>query len=137
MGSSQSNEACMSREADSEGHRYWAEFEESPFDEGVSRYAYRGTLHGSGPKGGNKCVVKVLKKEYARSSAQWTVDIATSKRAQELAEEWNTTMQTNRPAHFRVPIIAKMDKRCAFNVLGFIPWGSSDATSKIGQNEYT
>ena len=134
------NETCLSREADRAGHRYWAEFEDRPFAEGVSRYAYRGVLHGDGAKAGQQCVVKVFKDEYARSSAQWTVDIATAKRSQELAEAWNRTTPTTKPAHFRIPIIAKMDKHSASNSLEVamlqVFLGGTPTTINIGPNEY-
>ena len=50
MASSQRNETLEFLEKD--GYYYWADFEDTPFAEGTSRYAYEGRLHGRGPRDG-------------------------------------------------------------------------------------
>ncbi|XP_062519523.1 uncharacterized protein LOC134194596 [Corticium candelabrum] len=105
------NRTSYSLGAHEDGYRYWADFNDSIFSEGESRYAYKGTYHGDGPKSGAKCVVKVFKDGYALTPSDWTADVNTSKRAQQLAEDWHRYIPTNRPPQFKLPIIAQMDKR--------------------------
>ena len=135
MGTTQSNETYLST-PDQNGDRYWADFERNHFAAGVSRYAYRGTLHGSGPKSGDKCVVKVFKEAYAKRAGHWVIDMQTSETAEKYAREWNKKRNPSKPMTFTQPIIAKMDKRAAFNFLGLFPFYDESVTARIGAAEY-
>ena len=51
---------------DQNGDFYFAVFENRPFSEGASRYAFKGILLGTGPRNNTECVVKMFKKNYLR-----------------------------------------------------------------------
>jgi hypothetical protein len=51
---------------DDHGNAYYATFGPDIFSSGVSRCAFKGTLHGSGPRGGESAVVKIFKKQYGK-----------------------------------------------------------------------
>ena len=116
MGGVSSHETYTSSNAHKDGHCYWAKFETVPFDEGVSRYAFRGKYQGSGPLNNADCVTKVFKGRYAKNFDMWVPDLAASKVAQEFADKFNTNalpklnINPKRPLNFVIPLIAKMDQ---------------------------
>ena len=134
MGLNQSNETLLTIDSDAHGYKYWSKFESEPFSEGASRYAYRGTLKGDGPRDGDKCVVKVFKKKYEKEILNWYVDITCSKVAQELAQQFNQFRPTNRPLSFKLPLVARIDKKAGFYLLWFIKLQNED--KRILDNEY-
>ena len=93
MGNSNQIETLYSSTKDAEdGHKYYAVFDSYWFDEGVSRYAFKGEYRGKGPKHGSPCVVKVFKKQYAKNFDEWIPDLACSTTASEYAIKWNNTV---------------------------------------------
>ena len=127
-------------ETDLEGYSYWADFEETPFAQGKSRYAFLGTLYGNGPKNRKKCVGKVFKESLgcpmARSRERWLRDIEIAQRAQELAEDWNFMVKTNKPPYFRIPVIAKVGERSIISSLADLYPFHGSAPIDIKPNEY-
>lgn len=83
---------------------YKAKFEKSPFAYGASRAAYRGKLVAPRQLAGTQVVVKAFKREYAMHRTDWETELETSKKAEELAQEFNHITGTNRPIHFIQPI---------------------------------
>jgi len=132
MGGNSSHETYESSNAHKDGYHYWAKFETEPFSEGVSRYAFKGKYKGSGPLNGDACVTKVFKKEYAKNFDMWVPDLASSKKAQMFAENFNTRqlykldINAKRELDFVIPLIAKTDKLSRFELLWFVPLGSED-----------
>ena len=99
------------------GNKYWAKFGTQHFDSGVSRFAFKGTLRGSGPKKDKECVVKVFKDEYAQNIDLLVPDLYSSIRAEELAKEFNDTklpqlILDEAPVQmkFIVPMMATVDE---------------------------
>ena len=86
----QTNEHILTQDfTDENDDKYWVKFGTQPFDHGVSRFAFKGTWRGSGPKKDKKCVVKVFKDEYAKNIDSLIPDLYTSIHARELASEFN------------------------------------------------
>ncbi len=100
---------------DKAGYQYYAQFDSAPFSEGVSRYAFKGTLKGGGPKSGKPCVVKVFKRSYAKRFDEWIPDLAASETAAEWADRFSDEvipifdLSDYRAMEFIVPVIAKVD----------------------------
>ncbi|XP_013396847.1 eukaryotic elongation factor 2 kinase [Lingula anatina] len=136
MGAEQSNETYMSTWSDESGDQYWADFESKPFSAGAFRHAFKGHLHGRGPRGGDQCVVKVFKKEYAKHITDWTVDVATSKKAQSLATKFNEAVPSTRPLKFMTPMVAKMEKRAGFKLFWIFDIPDEDSAKIVFENEY-
>ena len=102
---------------DQYGNKYWAKFGTEHFDSGVSRFAFKGILRGSGPKKDRKCVVKVFKDEYAQNIDLLVPDLYSSIRAVELAKEFNDTIlpkldikEAPVKMKFIVPMMATVDE---------------------------
>ena len=83
---------------------YKAKFEKTPFAYGASRAAYKGTLVAPQHQAGQQVVVKKFKREYVMHRSDWKTELQTSKKAEELAREFNRISDTNRPIHFIQPI---------------------------------
>jgi len=103
--------------SDEYGNKYWAKFKTEHFDSGVSRFAFKGTLRGSGPKKDQQCVVKVFKDEFAKDIDLWVPDLYTSIRAKELCKEFNdehvpTLRLAEAPVkmEFVLPMLARVDE---------------------------
>ncbi|XP_038062567.1 alpha-protein kinase 1-like [Patiria miniata] len=120
----------------------WVTFENNWFDEGASRYAYKGTFHGDPRLEGKPCVTKVYKEEwYERlSEYAWEADDRAYCKAQEMAQLFNIRYNTSKPIEFVRPEFTKVETRAAFKFLGFIPFeryvkgkrpGTSDSVSNI------
>jgi len=102
--------------SDEHGDKYWAKFSTEHFDSGVSRFAFKGTMRGSGPKKDKKCVVKVFKDEYAQNIDLWVPDLYTSIRAKELANEFTRDVlpklkldERVKNIDFVLPMLAKVN----------------------------
>lgn len=102
---------------DEERNKYWAKFSTKHFDSGVSRFAFKGTLRGSGPKQDTRCVVKVFRDEYAKNIDLWVPDLYTSIRAKELADEFTNDVlpmlklkEDPVKLNFILPMLAKIDE---------------------------
>ena len=110
--------------------RYWSRFEKNYFSKGTYRYAFRGTVHGNGPRDGEVCVTKVFKKPYAKYFDKWRPDLAASQKAQGFAELFSREFirQLDAPIseyeiEFVIPLIARMDKLSHFRILGLFAVG--------------
>jgi len=129
MGSSISHETYLSNNADEkDGCRYSATFEDNYFAEGACRWAFKGTLSGSGPRNGRQCVAKVSKQEYANRFVSMAPDLAASKKASGFATEfaYNYMPQIRNyvrenEIEFLIPLIAKMKEVSSFKVLWMFP----------------
>ena len=80
-----------------------ADFDREPFAQGASRYAHKGRVTAPLRMKGTEIVVKTFKQGYAQNKHDWSTDIVIAKKAQELAEQFNTLLNTNRPINFRNP----------------------------------
>lgn len=134
MGVEQSHETCHSTTKDHiDGYRYWADFDSEYFAKGTYRYAFRGTVHGDGPRDGSLCVTKAFKKKYARFFDKWRPDLAASIKANKLAEVFTSNIlpalrkyiHTNQ-IEFVIPLIAKMDQLSHFKILGVFAVGEDN-----------
>ncbi|XP_045192616.1 myosin heavy chain kinase B-like isoform X2 [Mercenaria mercenaria] len=129
MGVEQSHETHPSSTKDHvDGCRYWADFDNEYFAKGTYRYAFRGTVHGDGPRDGSLCVTKVFKKQYAKYFDKWRPDLAASLKAQKFAAIFSANVLpllrnyiTTQDVEFVIPLIAKMDTLSHFKVLGLFP----------------
>ena len=129
MGASESHETYNSINADiKDGNKYYARFEDDHFAEGVCRYAFKGSLHGDGPRNNSVCVTKVFKAEYAKNFIKWAPDLAASKRAkgyaEHFAERYYHKLRNYISAHeieFLIPLIAKMKNISHFKLLWLFP----------------
>ncbi|XP_038045235.1 uncharacterized protein LOC119719812 [Patiria miniata] len=137
MGSNQSNTSKVIGYTSA-----WVEFEDDWFDQGASRYAYKGTFHGEPHLEGKPCVVKVYKEEwYERMSEYaWKADDRAYCKAHDMARLFNIRYNTSKPIEFVKPEFTQVDTRAAYNFLGFIPFernvkgklpGTSDSVSNI------
>ena len=71
------------------------EFESNHFAEGRFRLAYKGT-YTAGPKKGRKCVIKENKESYTWDPTDWELQ----KKAQKLAQEFNSEGTCNKSIQF-------------------------------------
>ena len=108
--------------------RYWADFDKDYFAKGTYRYAFRGTVHGEGPRDGSLCVTKAFKKKYAKYFDRWRPDFAASVKAKQFAEIFTINILpllrnyiSTVDLEFVVPLIARMDTLSHFKVLGLFP----------------
>lgn len=83
---------------------YKAKFQKNPFAYGASRAAYKGKLVAPRQQAGQQVVVKKFKREYAMHRTDWKTELEISKKAEELAQEFNNITGTSRPIHFVQPI---------------------------------
>lgn len=88
-----------------EAGRYKAKFETRPFSHGSCRDAFRGEVIAPEGKAGSKVVVKLFKNDYERFKGDWSVDIRTYEKAQEMAQIFNVESETDRPIQFRTPTL--------------------------------
>ena len=129
MGMTQSHETFESINADiKDGCHYSAKFEDNYFAEGASRYAFKGSLHGAGPRDNTDCVTKVFKSGYAKHFIEWAPDLAASKRAKGYAErfavEYYPRLRNYISGHeieFLIPLIAKMKDISHVKLLWLFP----------------
>lgn len=129
MGATTSHETYLSSNTDIyDGNRYSATFKEDYFAEGACRYAFKGTLSGSGRRNRDDCVTKVFKEEFAKNFVQWAPDLAASKKAfgfaQEFAKEYMPKIRNRvreNEIEFLIPLIAKMKNIKHFDFLGLFP----------------
>lgn len=142
MGIEQSHETQPSSTKDHlDGYRYWADFDNEYFAKGTYRYAFRGTVHGDGPRDGSLCVTKVFKKKYTKYFDKWRPDLAASVKAQKFAEVFSQnilpalkTCVSTQNIEVVVPLIAKMDTLSHFKVLGLFP--VNEDTTYVTPYEY-
>lgn len=142
MGVEQSHETYPSSTKDHlDGYRYWADFDKDYFAKGTYRYAFRGTVHGDGPRDGSLCVTKVFKKKYAKYFDKWRPDLAASVKAQKYAEAFTLNVLPHLRSYistveleFLVPLIARMDTLSHFKVLGLFP--TSEDRTYVTPYEY-
>ncbi|KAH3812072.1 hypothetical protein DPMN_140494, partial [Dreissena polymorpha] len=131
MGSEQSHETRASFTKDhKDGYRYWADFDSEPFARGSFRLAFRGNVHGEGPRDGSFCVTKVFMKgtEYTTYFADWIPDFKASVKAARFAEIFThnvlpslQSVISTAEIEFVIPLIAKMESLSHFKVLGLFP----------------
>ena len=116
MGGSSSIETNYSTK-DENGDKYYAVFHNTYFSEGVSRYAFKGTLRGEGPRSGDRCVVKVFKQTYAKSFDEWVPDLEASNVAKNWTRKWNNeampllNLDQRKEIDFVLPIIARVNDK--------------------------
>ncbi|XP_052234187.1 uncharacterized protein LOC127846730 [Dreissena polymorpha] len=142
MGVEQSHETHPSYTKDYlDGCRYWADFENEYFAKGTYRYAFRGTVHGDGPRDGSVCVAKVFKRKYAKYFDRWRPDFNASVKAQHFATIFtrNVLPQLRKfvsttEIEFIIPLIAKMDSISHFKVLGL--FSVNEDTTYVTPFEY-
>jgi len=124
-------------------YRYWADFDTDYFAAGISyRYAFRGTIHGDGPRDGTLCVSKVFKRRYAKYfDKTFRPDHAASMKAQQYAETFTENvlpslqnMISTSKIEFVIPLIAKIDSLSHFKVLGLFP--VNEDTTYLAPTEY-
>ena len=75
------------------------QFESNHFAKGRFRLAYKGT-YTAGPKKGRKCVVKENKESYTWNSTDWDTTTELQKKAQKLAQEFNSEGTCNKSIKF-------------------------------------
>ena len=121
--------------------RYWADFENDYFAKGTYRYAFRGTVHGDGPRDGTQCVTKVFKKQYARYFDRWQPDHAASLKAQKMAEIFSQSVLPSLRSYistteieFLIPLIARMDTLSHFKVFGL--FAVNEDKTYVNPSEY-
>lgn len=142
MGSSVSHETFLSSNKDeNDGCFYGAKFENDYFAEGVSRYAFKGTITGTGPRFNQNCVAKVFKKEYAKNFDTWVPDLAASKKAAKFAIKFNSDCLpivrnycNGEQIKFIIPLIAKMKEINHFDLLWMFSIGHD--TRYVKAQEY-
>ncbi|XP_052815089.1 myosin heavy chain kinase D-like [Mya arenaria] len=142
MGVEQSHETYPSYTKDlTDGCRYWADFDNQYFAKGTYRYAFRGTVHGEGPRDGSLCVTKVFKRKYAKYFDRWRPDFNASMKSQHYAEIFTKNVLpalrhivTTTDIEFIVPLIAKMDSVSHFKVLGL--FAVNEDTTYVSPCEY-
>lgn len=124
-----------------DGFRYWSKFESDYFEKGTYRYAFRGTVHGDGPRDGDKCVTKVFKKQYSKWFDKWKPDVAASQKAQGFADLFNREFIkklgdpiSEYEIEFVIPLIARMDTLSHFKILGLFP--TEEDTTYVKPSEY-
>ena len=88
-----------------EAGEYKAKFETRPFASGTCQDAYRGDVIAPESKRGREVVVKLFKNDWERFKGDWSLDIRTYKKAQEMAQEFNSQSNTDRPIQFRKPAL--------------------------------
>lgn len=116
MGVSVSHDTNICDEADPDGYQYSATFEREPFGQGAFRYAFKGRLHGHGPRDNELCVVKVFKEKHADEFSIYRPDISLYKRANLFAQDFNK-LGFERKIRFPTPLVARMDSHGGFRVL--------------------
>ncbi|KAK3607452.1 hypothetical protein CHS0354_015596 [Potamilus streckersoni] len=140
MGSSYSHETYYSRNHDRDGTTYKATYESQPFNQGTSRYAFKGILDGKGPRKGDACVTKVFKKEFAKNFDQWVPDLAASEKALKFAQKFNldcipilskTKKEKYKQIDFLIPLIAKMYDVSHYKLFGFIPINRDESLVRL------
>lgn len=122
--------------------RYWADFDKDYFAKGTYRYAFRGTIHGDGPRDGTLCVTKVFKKRYAKYfDKSFRPDHAASVKAQQFAEIFTQNVLpslqdkiSTAEIEFVIPLIAKVDSISHFKILGLFP--VNEDTTYLAPMEY-
>lgn len=139
MGASVSHETFESINADdNDGCNYYATFKDNYFADGVSRYAFKGRLHGYGPRDNTDCVTKVFKSEYAKTFVDWAPDLAASKKAMGLAEEFQRkyyprlrNYTSGYEIEFLIPLIARMQKLSKFKIFWLFTIREDDTYVKL------
>lgn len=129
MGANQSHETYESKNADiCDGCCYSAAFADNYFAAGGIRLAFKGVLHGAGPRDNTFCVTKVFKSEYAKNFIDWAPDLAASKRAKGYAEHFAQNYYpqlrnyiSGHEIEFLIPLIAKMKNISSFKLLWLFP----------------
>lgn len=123
-------------------YRYWADFDKDYFAKGTYRYAFRGTIHGDGPRDGTLCVTKVFKRRYAQYfDKAFRPDHAASVKAEQYAEAFTQNVLpslrgtiSTLEIEFVIPLIAKIDSLSHFKVLGLFP--VNEDTTYLAPTEY-
>ena len=125
MGQQVSVETFSSR-PDSDGYKYWASFDPYPFKVGPRKLAYMGVLNGKGPLGGQKCVVKALRRGTL-SEKEWMLESLRSQVAMAMAKDYNQLQvvagkKLKYRLSFSCPIVAQIDTlsdcMCINDILG-------------------
>lgn len=114
-----------------DGYYYSVTFEEEPFNQGVSRYAFRGDLASDNIyANGKKIVTKVFKQKFKNVFDNWTPDLTASKKAQAFAEKFNEVARycgiQAMEISFRIPILLKVSETATFNLFYIFPLFSAD-----------
>ena len=123
MGNNVSTLTCFTRDRDTDGYYYKAEFsEDGKIGEGGCREAYRGRYVESSPPGGPnvdaQCVVKFIKKKYVRHFEEWDPDVITHRRAKKMADMFNSVPKSDsRTVQVFIPAIAEIQRRGGFYLL--------------------
>ena len=132
---------CFSKYISFRFFRYWADFDRDYFAKGTYRYAFRGTVHGDGPRDGELCVTKVFKKQYAKYFDKWKPDVAASQKANGFAKLFTREFMrqlgdtvAEYEIEFVIPLIARMDQLSHFKVLGL--FSVDHDTAYVQPSEY-
>ena len=108
-----------------DGYYYAVTFEQEPFGEGASRYAFLGNLESDGPDNGKKIVTKVFKCGIRKGYDKWTPDLTASKKAHAFAEKFNIVAHgcgiIAPKISFRIPMLLKVSETATFNLFFIFP----------------